>query len=473
MESAGVVELLLGLQFDGLGPVVVSEFFERHRDLATVRGRRGARREHGILRCARPTRGMRAAAASPRRIGYLRAMGGVRVGIVGSGFLAETRARCWKRVRGAAVAGVASRTPESAASFAAAHDLPVTFEAPADLFRSDAIDVVDLCVPNRWHRSLAEAAASAGKHVICTKPLTAYVGQDLGEAADPAGVGARDRRAMYAAAVADARAMTAACDDAGVRLLYAENWLHAPGFVRAASLLERADAAILEMRGWECHSGSHSRYAKQWAQTGGGALLRLAAHPLGAMLWLKRAEGLRRDGTAIVPVAVAAEVADLTQVRGADARNTRIATGWEDVENWGCAMVGFSDGSRATAIGSDNTLGGMESRLELYGSNCQLKCNLSPNDLVRAYAPDAAVFGDAVLQEKLDTGAGWSTPMADEDWTSGQQPMLQSFADALAGGEAVAGDGALGTDVTRVLYAAYVSAAEGGRVTLEQLDRLP
>lgn len=35
----------------------------------------------------------------------------------------------------------------------------------------DDIDIVDICTPNFLHKPIAEAAAKAGKHVICEKPL--------------------------------------------------------------------------------------------------------------------------------------------------------------------------------------------------------------------------------------------------------------------------------------------------------------
>ena len=78
------------------------------------------------------------------------------------------------------------------------------------------------------------------------------------------------------------------------------------------------------MRGWESHSGSHSEYSMRWVHAGGGALLRLGAHPIGAMLYLKREEGMRRDGAPILPVAVSAEVADLTQNGALDDENCRV-----------------------------------------------------------------------------------------------------------------------------------------------------
>lgn len=391
----------------------------------------------------------------------------VRVGVVGAGFLAQTRARCWKAATGAHLAGVTAKRAERATAFAQQHGVAQIFESFEQLIASDAVDLIDLCIPNQLHRPMAVAAAEAGKHVLCTKPLTAYVGQDLGEQASDEEIAGRDRVTMARVARADAEAMVDAAERAGVRLFYGENWVYAPAIVKARALLERAGAALLELRGWEAHSGSHSEYARSWRHTGGGALLRLGAHPIGAMLHLKRAEGLRNDGEPIRPLAVTGEVADLTRVAGVNPANLRLATGWRGVENWGCAIIQFSDGARGVAYGSDNLLGGMESRLEIQGSNAAIRCNLSPHDLVRAYAPDAEVFGDAYIQEKLDSGAGWTTPLPDEDWSSGQLAMCQAFADALHRDVPAEADGQLGLDVTRVVYAAYVSAAEGRRVPLD------
>lgn len=392
-------------------------------------------------------------------------MSPIRVGVVGAGFLAETRARCWAHARDAHIEGVASARGESATAFAARHGVPRAFSTVDELLASSDIDLVDLCVPNRVHRPLAEAAARAGKHVLCTKPLTAYVGQDLPEDATDEEIASRDRRDMWRVAESDAQAMVDAASAAGVRLFYGENWLYAPAFERARRLLVEGDTVLLEMRGWECHNGSHSPYSKAWRHAGGGALLRLGAHPIGAMLALKRAEGVRRTGKPIGVAAVTAEVADLTRAVG-DAE-VRVATGWQDVENWGCAILHFEDGSRGIAYGSDAVLGGMESRIELYGANAHVKVNLSPNDMLRAYAPDGEVFGDAYFMEKVDGGGGWTSAMPNEDWTSGHLAMCQAFADAVRTGDETPADGALGLDVTRVIYAAYVAAREGVRVSLE------
>ncbi|MFQ5505640.1 MAG: Gfo/Idh/MocA family protein [Planctomycetota bacterium] len=390
----------------------------------------------------------------------------VAVGIVGAGFLADIRGRCYGALPGASVLAVVARSRASAEGWASRHGKVRVCAELEELLALGEIDVVDLCVPNHLHRSMAAAAAAAGKHVICTKPLTAYVGQDLEDGASDADVASCDRRTMLRVATADAVALLDAARAGGVRLMYGESWVYAPSIARARDLLETAGGAVLEVRGWEGHNGSHSPYSKVWRYGGGGALLRLGTHPLGAMIHLKRQEGLARDGKAIRPVSVTAELGELSQNPSLDEGNTFIATGWKDVENWGCAILRFEDGSRGVAYGSDNVLGGMESKLEIMASNCHFKCNLSPNDMLRAYAPDNRVFGDAYLMEKVDSKAGWSTPMPSEDWCSGHLAMLADFVDAVAEDRPPLSDGTLGLEVTRVIYGAYLSAAEGRRIEL-------
>jgi predicted dehydrogenase len=371
----------------------------------------------------------------------------LRIGIAGAGFLARTRARCWRRVHGvrAELTAVASGSLPRAQAFAREHGIARPLADVRALCESLDVDVIDLCMPNAAHRTGVELAATAGKHVICTKPLAAYTGQDLPAGASEEAVAGRDRAAMLQAACADARAMQEACARAGVQLCYGENWLYAPSLDKAERLLRACGGRLLEIYGHEAHSGSHAPASREWRQAGGGALLRLGAHPLGAALWLLRRQGAR-------PVAVTAEV------RGAG-----------PVESWGTAIVLCDDGARAVVHGSDHLHGGMESRLELRGEGFQFKCHLSPNDLLRAYATRDGAFGSEYLQEKLSTQAGWSTPMPDEDWTSGHQAMVQAFAEDLTAGRPPRGDGQLGADVVRVVYAAYLSAAQGRRVELSGL----
>ena len=393
----------------------------------------------------------------------------VGIGIIGAGFLAETRARCYGQVSGyhADIVAVAARSEASASQYAERYHVPHHFTDYHHLLALPEVDMVDLCVPNHLHRPIAEAAAAAGKHIVCTKPLTAYVGQDLPADADDAAIAAVDRDHMLSVAEQDAQAMVDAAERGGVNLMYGENWIYAPSISRAEALIKAAQGTIVEMRGGECHNGSHSPYSKIWRYTGGGALLRLGAHPIGAMLYLKQQEGVARSGQPIRPIAVSAEVGDLSRIATVAAEQQPwITTGWQDVENWAAVIITFDDGSRAVTNASDAVLGGMESKLEIFMSNARLNCNLSPNNLLQAYGPGPDIFGDTYIMEKVSTSAGWTTPIPNEDWSSGHLAMCQDFVAAVAEGRPAHADGRLGLDVVRVVYAAYLAAATGRRVRL-------
>ena len=393
----------------------------------------------------------------------------VNIGIIGAGFLAETRGRCYAKTGGieARVAAIAEVDPGRSSKYCEKFGVKDAYSDFRDLLKRPDIDIVDLCVPNHLHRPMAIAAAEAGKNIVCTKPLTAYVGQDLPEDAEDRDISSRSRRDMLAMAAEDAEAMVAAAEKAGVSLMYGENWIYAPSMVKTASLLSASKATIIEMRGGEAHSGSHSPFSKLWRFTGGGSLIRLGAHPIGAMLYLKQMEGIARDGKAIRPVSVTAEVGDTSKIPSLrQGKKQWVAGGWQDVENWGTVLITFADGSRGTAWASDAVLGGMESRLEIMASNCHFKLNMSPSDLVQAFSPSPEIFSEAYIMEKIETTAGWNTPMPDEDWSSGHLSMCQAFACSVADGTTVLSDGRLGLEVVKVIYSAYCSAQEGARVSL-------
>jgi predicted dehydrogenase len=93
----------------------------------------------------------------------------LRVGVVGAGFIGQVHARAARRA-GARLVGVASSTPESTQAAVQRLGAERGFETD-ELVVSADVDVVHVCTPNHLHRPLAEAALSAGKHVICEKPL--------------------------------------------------------------------------------------------------------------------------------------------------------------------------------------------------------------------------------------------------------------------------------------------------------------
>jgi predicted dehydrogenase len=289
--------------------------------------------------------------------------------------------------------------------------------------------------------------------VVVEKPLTGWFAPRRD---------APDARTMLSEALEQADAIVAAAQSSGRLCCYAENWIYAPPFVKAAELLRVAGGRILRIQGEESHSGTHSEPNKHWVTAGGGALLGKGCHPLGAALLLKGREGA-------VPASVIAETRGLTSIPAFDAAQSPLRTGYDDVEDFGVLVCTFDDGTVAEIVGADTTLGGVRNCMTVYATNTVVEANLNPNTAVRAYAPDASVLAAAYLSEKLETHAGWSQPSPDEDWMQGYPQEMQDFAAAIALGRAPVSDARLGRDVLAVIYSAYVAAEEGRRVDLSPL----
>lgn len=396
-------------------------------------------------------------------------MSKVRIGIVGAGFAAHFHAHCYRRVTGVEVelrsvmAGHADRARRLADEF----NIPRVAESIEDLVNDPTIDLVDVCAPNNVHVSVIESAANAGKHVAVEKPLTGYFGDDWSDSTARIG-DVVPRARMRVGALANADRAIDACRRAGVRLLYAENWVYAPGIQKMRRLLEAAGGAVLRMEGEESHSGSHAAYYRRWRSAGGGALLGKGCHPLGAALYLKRVEGERRLGRPIRPRSVVAETARLTRTPGFEAEATHfIKSGYEDIEDWASILVTFDDDTVAQITASDAVLGGIHNYLTTYATNAVVTANINPNNLVTAYAPEASIFGEEYITEKIETKAGWTFPAPDEDWVTGYPQEMQDFVESVAFDREPLSGAALARDVVAVIFAGYQSAAEGRRVLLE------
>jgi predicted dehydrogenase len=107
----------------------------------------------------------------------------VRVGVVGSGYIAGVHSAAYRAVSGTypdaprAVELVAAADVDEARA-SALQRLWGWERAASDwqsVTRADDIDLVDICVPNVFHAEVAIDAMRHGKHVICEKPIAADV----------------------------------------------------------------------------------------------------------------------------------------------------------------------------------------------------------------------------------------------------------------------------------------------------------
>jgi len=392
----------------------------------------------------------------------------VKVGVVGAGFAAAFHLRCYRQVQGVPVevAAIVDINKARAEELARRNGVPKVFDDFRYVLEDKSVSVIDLVVPNALHLPMVLEAAKAGKHIICEKPLTGYFG--LGEAEDKVGI--TSKRKMLQKAQEDLKKVSEVLAAHPVKFCYAENWIHAPAFKKALELMEKCfvSGSILEIRGEESHSGSHSEFAKWWRYSGGGALARLGAHPLASGLFLKRFEGEKKHGKPILAKEVWADGTDLTKTPAfGSSKGSPLVTGWGDVETWSQITLTFTDGTKATFFAADDLLGGMESNMDVRLSNARIKFDLCPVRVCQFYTTDPAPVKDVYFNEKQETKAGLSFPNPHEEWLLGYPHEIQDFMEAIAFDRQPLTGLELAKQVVEVLYAGYVSMEEGRKVLLE------
>ena len=386
----------------------------------------------------------------------------VRVGLVGTGFVAELHMYAYKRVYGvgAEVVAAVSRSDQVEA-FAKKHQIARTSRDCRALLADPAIDVVDICTPPALHAQMIVDAVRAGKHVICEKPFTGY----FGSPGDPAPIGRKvPKAAKYEHVMAEMTELRAAIENSGKLFMYAEDWVYAPALAKTVEILNPTGDKILFMKAEESHSGSHAAHAAQWSMTGGGSLIRMGCHPLAAVLYLKRVEARARSET----IGVRDVTADVGNVAACLAPSERpfIKANPVDVEDWGMMTVTFTDGTKAVVLSGDMIMGGVRNLIETYTNSGSLFANITPNNQMTTYMTDESKLGGVYFTEKVDRKTGWQFVCLEEEWTRGYLQEIQDFMECVATGRQPLADLDLAYETTRIQYAGYWAAEEGRRIAL-------
>jgi len=95
-----------------------------------------------------------------------------RWGLIGASTIARQHMVAAIRAQaGHMVQAVVSSSLERAESFAAECDIPSAYDSVKKLLADPSIDVVYISTTNEFHHEQVLAAAAAGKHVLCEKPL--------------------------------------------------------------------------------------------------------------------------------------------------------------------------------------------------------------------------------------------------------------------------------------------------------------
>jgi len=344
----------------------------------------------------------------------------VRIGIVGSMFAADFHCDSYARNEHAEVAAVAAI--DNLEPFAEKWKIPHAYEDYHRMLERDDLQLVSVCVPNFLHREVVLAAARAGKNVVCEKPL--------------------------ATTAAHAREMVGACADAGVKLMYAEDWCFAPALKRVRAIIdEGAIGRLLYAKARECHNGSHSPFAKKKETCGGGSFIHLAIHPIGYLLYLL--------GKGTNPVV------EVTGKMTAGGAGNYVHEDFEG-EDFGLGILRFEGGEYGFVEGNYITVGGMDDRIEIYGTEGRLNVELTFGSPIRCYSRPGLSYSI----EKTDHNLGWTYPAVDEFYNLGYVEELAYFVECVRGGkEPFYGvDGRAGLACLELVEAFYRSDESGRSV---------
>jgi predicted dehydrogenase len=333
----------------------------------------------------------------------------ISIGLIGIGYGQQVHIPAFRSDDRCRIVGICASTAERAREVATRHAIPRSFGDWREVVADPGIDAISVAVPPALQMEIVVAAAAAGKHVFCEKPVAPCADQ--------------------------AREMLRVVEDKGV--------VHAVDFIfpeiaawqRARQVLRGGELGSLRhlALSWRVETYSYRAKRDSWKlhrEEGGGTLNNFASHSLYYLEWLfgpiARIEGrLAPEGAA------------------GDAR----------VDAW----VDFAGGVTGTlSVAADSFLGSGH-RLEVYGEQGTLV-------LENRSADHASGFVLAVGTRA--SGSLISEPAEDPDGPGGDgritatSAIVRRFLDAITSGHAVTPSLKDGLRVQELIDA--IRAADGG-----------
>lgn len=338
----------------------------------------------------------------------------VNVGIMGTGFVQDTcHMPAYAEIEKACVVAVAGSTQERTSAFAKKWNIGKSYygaDAVARMCAESGVDVVDVGVPNNLHLEAIATASESHKHIICEKPLA--------------------RNAVEAKKALDV------AERYGVLNCYAENQVFMPHITRAMDFIESgAIGRITWVRAREAHSGPHSKWFWDPQIAGGGVLLDMGCHTIEVVRYLLNNR---------MPVEVAAWTGTLVHKTTA--------------EDNSLVLLKFDGGALGQCENSWSAKGGVDIRLEIYGSEGTIFIDVTRETGIRVFS--AAPQGrSAYIVEKADVSKGWMFPTWREHETYGFLHELRHFIECVSKGQPPRETFKDGLLVNRIIDAAYEASS--------------
>ena len=309
------------------------------------------------------------------------------------------------------VVSVVSSTEASAASIAEVFGVKRWSTNYRDAITAPDVDVVNILAPNYLHAPITVAAAEAGKHVICVKPL--------------------------ATTLADADRMLAATAKAGVRLFYAENVPFIPAVVEARrQVLSGAIGEVFRVKACEGVAGPHAAWHYDLEKCGGGALIEMGVHSISFCRTLANS-----------PCAtVSAELGTFKWAGRIEAEDTSVLA------------LRFENGVIGQCEDSWSLAGAGDSRFEIFGTEGRILIDNVHRQPIQMVSSD----------DQKVIKPGWAyPPILPGAVLDGHVNMFTHFFDCLRTGNMSESEGEVGRDILAVVDAARRSSQSGRREHIE------
>jgi predicted dehydrogenase len=345
-------------------------------------------------------------------------------GIIGCGVIAPFHARAVQATAGAHLVAVADEVPQQAARLADEFGVAAS-PSSAALLADPAIQAVSLCLPSGLHATIGVAAAAAGKHLLCEKPIDITLA-------------AADR-------------LIDACQHYRVRLAVISQHRFGEPMRHIRQALADGRFGRLLFGGafipWYRTQGYYDSGAWRgtWALDGGGCLMNQGIHYIDLLQWV------------MGPVeSVSAQTATLGH---------RI-----EVEDVAVATLRFANGALGLIQGSTAIYPGLPERLEIAGTGGTVV--LTAGQLTAWEFKDekgeAAPYGTKVTTAATTGATGSADPTAISGSTHAAQ--VADLVAAITGDHEPALPGAAARRPLEIILAIYRSAAEGRPIALPLTD---
>ena len=219
------------------------------------------------------------------------------------------------------IAAIASRDGETARQVAVQLAIPRAHASYEALLADPDVDAVYIPLPNHLHAEWSIAAARAGKHVLCEKPL--------------------------ALTAADAARMIEAAEAAGVHLMEAFMYRHHPSWVAVRELVASGRIGTLTaVQSWFGFHNDDAANIRNIRDFGGGALYDVGCYCVNLSRMLFGGEPVRVEG---------AVVRDGSSGDGVDILTTGLLEFENGLASFGCSIRTEPD-QRVDVYGSDGRI---------------------------------------------------------------------------------------------------------------------